>query len=123
MKKVWSFERFNDMDLILYRELWERDNPKLKNELMMIANGIDPFEGTFTDNPRVVGFGSQNSWYLYKRTPIWVATGEFYSFEILLHPTAENPHPPYADTHERFEVFLPSGKNGYVPLKDHRAKE
>ena len=119
MKKYWSFERYSECELILYREIWERDNPRLKNELMMIANGYDPFENTFVDNPRVVGFSSQNAYYQYKRTPLWVETGKFYSWQILLHPTAENPNPPWAEPHEIFEVFLPSGQNGYIPVKEY----
>ncbi len=114
MKKYWSFERYSECELILYREIWERDNPRLKNELMMIANGYDPFENRYTDDFREVNFGSQNAFYQYKRTPIWVATGEFYYWQVLLHPTAENPDPPYAQSHQRFDISIPSGKCIYT---------
>ena len=71
-KPFWSFKAFTGWDY-KYRERWERDNPNLKEELMMIAYNIDPFMGKLTfansheERMRTVMFGSQNSWYFYKR--------------------------------------------------------
>ena len=111
-KPFWSFKAFTGWDY-KYRERWERDNPNLKEELMMIAYNIDPFMGKLTfansheERMRTGMFGSQNSWYFYKRYINYTGQGIYNSWNVLLHPTGENPDRPYAQPHQIFEVLMP----------------
>ena len=91
----------------MYREKWERDNEILKTELMMLAHNYDPAYGFRSLTRNSTHFGSQNSWYMYKRYVITTATGEFNSWRVEVHPTAENPHKPFSHSHHTFEVMMP----------------
>ena len=102
----WAFTHFT-WEGFMYREKWERDNEILKSELMMIAHNYDPAYGFRCLTRNSTHFGSQNSWYMYKRYIITTATNEFNSWRIEVHPTAENPEKPYAHAHHTFEVFMP----------------
>ena len=91
----------------MYRERWERDNKILKSELMMIAHNYDPAYGFRCLTRNSTHFGSQNSWYMYKRYVITTDTGVFNSLRVEVHPTAENPEKPFAHSHHTFEVMMP----------------
>ena len=104
-KDFWAFTHFVSDDYI-FRERWERDDPNLKNELMMIAHNFDPFMGHVVRGV-TTHFGSQNSWYHYKRYIIWNRQNESNSWLVELHPTAENLDKPFAQAHHRFEVIMP----------------
>ena len=99
---MWHFKKFS-MEFE-WREKWERETLELREELMLLKDNIDPLSGIiFTDNH--VHFSSRNAWYHWKRYEIWVAKGVTHSWSMQLFPTAENPHPPFAQAHMRFEVF------------------
>ena len=102
----WAFTHFT-WEGFMYRERWERDNPLLKEELMMIAHNFDPGYGhrCFTRNQ--THFGSKNSWYMYKRYIKMSGQDDFNSWRVEVHPTAENMDKPYANHHHVFEVFMP----------------
>ena len=102
----WSFSHFTS-EKFLYREHWDRDNPLLKGELMMLAHNYDPLYGTRSLTRNSTHFGSQNAWYAYKRYIITTATNEFNSWRVEVHPTAENPEKPFSHAHHEFEVFMP----------------
>ena len=91
----------------MYRERWERDNKVLKSEMMMIAHNFDPAFGFRCLTRNQTHFGSQNSWYMYKRYIIMSGQDEFNSWRIEVHPTAENMDKPYDHAHHTFEVFMP----------------
>ena len=105
-KSFWKFTHFT-WEGFMYREKWERDNEILKTELMMLAHNYDPAYGFRSLTRNSTHYGSQNSWYMYKRYIITTATNEFNSWRIEVHPTAENPEKPYAHAHHTFEVFMP----------------
>ena len=91
----------------MYRERWERDNPLLKEELMMIAHNYDPLYGSRMLTRNQTHFGSKNSWYAYKRFIISTGQDEDYSWRVEVHPTAENMDKPYSKAHHEFVVMLP----------------
>tara|TARA_R100000008_G_scaffold44960_1_gene26233 strand:- start:20769 stop:21086 length:318 start_codon:yes stop_codon:yes gene_type:complete len=102
MMEFWKFKKFTMK--FQWRGKWKRNNPEIREELMLMSNNIDPLTGiTFPENQ--VHFSSRNSWYHWKRYDIWVAKGESNSWSMQLFPTAENPYSPYAEEHMRFEVF------------------
>ena len=103
-KDILKFTHFISENYI-FREKWERNNPNLKNELMMIAHDIDPFSGEV--KRKSIHFGSQNSWYQYKRFIIWSGQDISNSWLVEVHPTAEHPDLPYAQAHHTFEVMMP----------------
>ena len=74
----WKFTHFT-WEGFMYRERWERDNEILKSELMMIAHNYDPAYGFRCLTRNSTHFGSQNSWYMYKRYIITTDTNEFNS--------------------------------------------
>ena len=102
----WKFTHFT-WEGFMYRERWERDNKILKSELMMIAHNYDPAYGFRCLTRNSTHFGSQNSWYMYKRYVITTDTGVFNSWRVEVHPTAENPHKPFSHSHHTFEVMMP----------------
>ena len=87
----------------MHRERWERDNPLLKEELMMIAHNIDPMFGHRALTRNTTHFGSNNSWYMYKRYIISTDN----SWRVEVYPTAENMDKPYSKAHHEFEVMMP----------------
>ena len=107
--KPHSFWKFTHLtwEGYMYRERWERDNPILKDEIMMIAHNCDPAFGKRMLTRNQTHFGSRNSWYMYKRYIITTAQDEFISWRIEVHPTAENTDKPYSNSHHEFEVFMP----------------
>ena len=103
-KSWWSFTFFTGD--FMYRERWERDNPEIKEELMLLAQHIDPLTGhDCTD--KGTHFLSRNSWYSWKRFDITISTGVSSSWSMQLFPTAENPHRPFERYHMKFEVSKP----------------
>ena len=50
-----------------FDEEWERDDPRIKEELMMLSHNIDPYSGNriVTRNP--INWQSRNSRYTYRR--------------------------------------------------------
>ena len=102
----WKFDHFT-WEGYMYRERWERDNKVLKSEMMMIAHNFDPAFGFRCLTRNQTHFGSQNSWYMYKRYIIMSGQDEFNSWRIEVHPTAENMDKPYDHAHHTFEVFMP----------------
>ena len=103
----WKFTHFTS-DNYKYRERWDRDNPILKEELMLITYNIEPLLGIEYKTGKSTHFGSANSWYMYKRYDIWESQGVSKSWLIEVHPTAENPERPYAQPHMKFEVIKPN---------------
>lgn len=102
----WKFTHFTS-EGYMYRERWERDNPLLKEELMMIAHNYDPLYGSRMLTRNQTHFGSKNSWYAYKRFIISTGQDEDYSWRVEVHPTAENMDKPYSKAHHEFEVMMP----------------
>ena len=103
----WKFTHFTS-EAYKYRERWDRDNPILKEELMLITYNIEPLLGIEYKTGKSTHFGSANSWYMYKRYDIWESQGVSKSWLIEVHPTAENPERPYAQAHMKFEVIKPN---------------
>ena len=102
----WKFSHFTS-EGYMYRERWERDNPLLKEELMMIAHNYDPLYGSRMLTRNQTHFGSKNSWYAYKRFIISTGQDEDYSWRVEVHPTAENMDKPYSKAHHEFVVMMP----------------
>ena len=102
----WKFTHFT-WEGFMYRERWERDNPLLKEELMMVAHNFDPAFGFRCLTRNQTHYGSKNSWYMYKRYTITTDTDEFNSWRVEVHPTAENMDKPFSQPHHIFEVMMP----------------
>ena len=47
-------------DLYQFDEEWERDEPKIKEELMMIAHNINPYSGKRMITRNVINWQSRN---------------------------------------------------------------
>ena len=86
-------------DLYIYEDEWERDNPLLKEELMMISYNIDPYSGKRMLTRNASNFTSRNSLYRYSRKlnddKTWVVEMHLRSAE------------PYDKPLQRFEVMMP----------------
>ena len=103
----WKFTHFTS-EAYKYRERWDRDNPILKEELMLITYNIEPLLGIEYKTGKSTHFGSANAWYMYKRFDIWESKGVSKSWLIEVHPTAENMDKPYSQAHMTFEVMKPN---------------
>jgi len=86
---------------------WERDNPFLKEELMMIAHNFDPCYGNRMLTRNQTHFSSKNVWYIYKRYINFTGKDEFNSWRVEVHPTDENKEKPSDQLHHEFEVMMP----------------
>ena len=105
-KTFWSFSQFTS-DKYMYRERWERDNPIFKQELLQIAHNFDPLYGYRHLTRNATNFGSQNAWYSYMRTFKHKGQDAYTSWNIEVHPTAENTDKPFHKPHHIFEVMMP----------------
>ena len=108
----WSFSHFTS-EIFKYRESWDRDNPILRQELLQIAHNYDPLHGYRHITRNATNFGSQNSWYTYMRTlrfdfnpNLWEERTSS-SWNIEVHPTAENTDKPFHKPHHIFVVMMP----------------
>ena len=102
----WSFTMF-DTDYFEYRESWERDNPIMKEELLYIAHNHDPLYGYRHLTRNATNFGSKNAWYTYMRTLKYKGQDDYISWNIEVHPTAENTDKPFHKSHHIFEIMMP----------------
>ena len=55
-------------DLYQFNEVWERDDPEFKEELMMISMNINPYSNKRMITRNAVNWQSRNSRYTYRRT-------------------------------------------------------
>ena len=91
MSDLWKFTHFTS-GRYLYHERWERDDKKLKEELMMIVYNIEPLTGT-ERMKKSTHYGSRNAWYHYKK---------FSDGSIEVWATGENMDKPYSIPHYVF---------------------
>ena len=105
-ENFWKYSH-NDYDKFVYRERWERDNSILKQELLQIAHNYDPLFGYRHLTRNSTNFGSQNSWYTYMRTFKYTGQDAYTSWNIEVHPTAENEDKPFHKPHHIFDVMMP----------------
>ena len=87
------------LDLYVYDDEWERDDPLLKEELMMISYNIDPYSGMriLTRNPN--NFTSRNSLYRYNRI---IKDDKTWLVEVYLRSADYYDKPEHT-----FEVVMP----------------
>ena len=89
-------------DLYQFDEDWERDDPKFREELMMIAHNINPYSGKRMITRNVINWQSRNARYTYRRT-----TKNETTWTVGVHPTELNAESYYADPIHEFEVKMP----------------
>ena len=91
---IWKFTHFIS-DRYLFHERWDRNNPNLKEELMMIMYNEDPLMRK-ARMEKSTHYGSRNAWYHYKKVrdrrviEVWA--------------TGENMDKPYSRPHFVFKV-------------------
>ena len=120
---IWKFTHFIS-DRYLFHERWERDNPNLKEELMMINCCFDPLMG-IERMVKSTHYGSRNAWYHYKKTRTKKKKLKENLSDSLIRMSGKEPkptkgkitdHPPVVDM---IEVW-PSGENMDKPyVKPH----
>ena len=86
-------------DLYIYEDEWERDNPLLKEELMMISYNIDPYSGKRMLTRNASNFTSRNSLYRYSRK-----LNDDKTWVVEMHLRLAEP---YDKPLQRFEVVMP----------------
>ena len=91
---IWKFTHFTS-DQYLFHERWDRNNPNLKEEIMMVMHNEDPLTGK-TRMEKSTHYGSRNAWYHYKKT---------ITNKIEVWPTGENMDKPYVKPHHVFECW------------------
>ena len=87
------------LDLHIYDDEWERGDPLLKEELMMISYNIDPYSGKRMLTRNASNFTSRNSLYRYTRV---INDDKTWIVEMHLSSTD-----PYNKPLQRFEVVMP----------------
>ena len=87
------------LDLYIYDDEWERDDPLLKEELMMISYNIDPYSGMRMLTRNASNFTSRNSLYCYSRK-----LNDDKTWIVEMHLRSANP---YDKPKHTFEVVMP----------------
>jgi len=89
-------------DIYQFDEEWERDDPKIKDELMLISHNIDPYSGNRVLTKNAINWQSRNSLYTYRRNKINEIT-----WEIGLYPVGLTADTYYNDPKYKYEVVIP----------------
>ena len=87
------------LDLYVYDDEWERDDPRLKEELMMIAHNIIPYSGRRMITRNANNFTSRNSLYRYNRI---IKDDKNWLVEVHLRSADYYDKPKYT-----FEIVMP----------------
>ena len=91
-------------DLYQFDEEWERDDPKIKEELMMIAHNIDPYSGIRIITRNAINWQSRNSRYTYMRIR---QSTNLNSWTIELRPATLDAETYYDPPKYSYEVMMP----------------
>ncbi len=90
-------------DLYQFNEVWERDDPEFKEELMMISMNINPYSNKRMITRNAVNWQSRNSRYTYRRTKknetTWI---------VGVYPNEIIAETYYDDPIYQFEVMMPN---------------
>ena len=89
-------------ELYQFDEDWERDDPRIREELMMISYNINPYSGKRMITRNVINWQSRNARYTYRRT-----TKNETTWTVGVYPTELNAESYYADPIHEFEVIMP----------------
>ena len=89
-------------DLYQFDEDWERDDPRIREELMMIAHNNNPYSGKRMITRNLINWQSRNARYTYRRT-----TKNETTWTVGVYPTELNVESYYADPIYEFEVKMP----------------
>lgn len=85
-----------------FDEEWGRDDPKIKEELMMIAHNIDPYSGNRMITRNAFNWQSRNSRYTYRRTKknetTWI---------VGVYPNEMDAETYYDDPIYSYEIIMP----------------
>mgnify|MGYP001381706608 CR=1 FL=1 len=94
-------------DLYQYNEEWEHDDPKIKEELMMIAHNIDPYSGNRIITKNTINWESRNSLYTYRRTINDAPDDNPPSWVVGLHPSGMSADTYYDPPKYEYTVMMP----------------
>ena len=89
-------------DLYQFDEIWERDDPEFKEELMMISLNINPYSNKRMITRNVVNWQSRNSRYTYRRV-----IKDNTTWTIGVYPNEMDAETYYDDPIYDFEVKMP----------------
>ena len=85
-----------------FDEEWERDDPRIKEELTMISHNIDPYSGNRMITRNSINWQSRNSRYTYRRTKkderTWV---------VEVYPNEMDAETYYDDPIYSYEMVMP----------------
>ena len=95
------------MSLYQYNEEWDREDPRIKEELMMVAHNIDPYSGNriVTRNP--INWQSRNFRYTYRRTINDVSNDNPPSWTVGLYSSDLSAETYYNPPKYEYTVLMP----------------
>ena len=99
---ILKFTHFTS-DRYIFHGKWDRDDPNLKEELMMLMHNFDPLMG-IGRMEKSTHYGSRNSWYHYKKSIDKIILFKVSNI-IEVYPTGENMIKPYGKPHHVFECW------------------
>ena len=85
-----------------FNEIWERDDPKFKEELMMISLNINAYSNKRMITRNAVNWQSRNSRYTYRRV-----IKDNTTWTIGVYPNEMIVETYYDDPIYQFEVMMP----------------